>query len=197
MTAANPRPADQPQRGPLPGTTGRPKAEIARIAIDAQAKGQRMSTAVAAHYGCGERAASAAISRARREGHPIPSDRIRGATRQPHGSVAAYRRHLRGGQEPCPECAPLAQESRRQSIRHAAVARRRQESMPAPQPTSGRGVVAVAVASARTSAVVVECACGWSVPVHSYQPGQAMRRHTLTAHRRPATTGERTPKVAA
>ena len=89
------------RRGPKPGTTGRPKADIARIAIAAHKAGERMSTAVARHYGCSDRAASAAISRARLAGHDIPSDRplAHGAYRNPHGTVAAFLRHINAGEQ--------------------------------------------------------------------------------------------------
>lgn len=63
------------RRGPIPGTTGRPTAEVARTALHAHHTGQRMAALVAHRYGITERAASAAISRARRAGHDIPSDR--------------------------------------------------------------------------------------------------------------------------
>lgn len=63
------------RRGPLPGTTGRKPAEIARVATDAHKRGERMAIAVARHYGIREPAASMAIKRARTAGHDIPFDR--------------------------------------------------------------------------------------------------------------------------
>lgn len=62
------------RRGPIPGTIGRDPAEVARIARNAHADGQRMAVVIAGHYRISERAATAAISRARAAGHDIPSD---------------------------------------------------------------------------------------------------------------------------
>lgn len=62
--------------GPQPGK-GRfgDYTELAAIARQAHANGQRMAAVLAATYGLTERAASAHISRARKRGHAIPSDR--------------------------------------------------------------------------------------------------------------------------
>lgn len=62
------------RRGPIPGTTGRPADEVAAIACWAHAGHRRMAEVVAARYGISERAATAAIYRARKAGHHIPSD---------------------------------------------------------------------------------------------------------------------------
>ena len=180
------RPTGRP-RGPVPGTTGRSKADIARIAIAAHAAGVRTNVAVAGIYGISPGAASAAISRTRLAGWPIPSDLPTGyaSSKSPHGSVAAYRRHLRAGEAPCTDCAPFAEESREASIRYAAVARAARSAALAESP----GVV-VRPAKPRTS--MLRCACGHCTDVDP----MAMARHTLSEHRRPPTATERTPVAA-
>ncbi len=210
-------------RGPKPGTTGRPKADIARIAIAAHLAGERMSTAVARHYGCSDRAAAAAISRARLAGHPIPSDRplAHGAYRNPHGTVAAFLRHVNAGEAPCAECEPMREVHRR---RHAEYVRRRRHARmkiapmperPAPPVLPQIDTVA-ALAAGRPPVQVVAapeplrfvppppapggpcltCDCGHTVYLAEHMPGDRMLRHTISEHGRRPHAHERTPREA-
>ena len=40
------------RRGPVPGTTGRTPAAVARVCLDAYANGRNMAQAVATEYAC-------------------------------------------------------------------------------------------------------------------------------------------------
>lgn len=72
--------------GPKPGSFGRSKAEIAAVAIAAIERGDPMIPAVAAHFGCSNGAARAAIRQARQAGQPIP---LRSAGRPPSDAQKA------------------------------------------------------------------------------------------------------------
>lgn len=39
----------------------------------------------------------------------------------------------------------------------------------------------------------LECACGWTVPLTDWAAGERLAQHTISAHHRAPTTGERTP----
>lgn len=63
------------RKGPAPGTVGRPKADIARVALDAITAGRLATAAVADTFSVNRRTAASMISRCRRAGYDIPTQR--------------------------------------------------------------------------------------------------------------------------
>lgn len=177
------------RRGPIPPTYGRSAVEVARVAIRAHVSGRRMSAAVAAHFGCTEEAARAAIYRARRAGENIPSDlganaeggpRAHGMKPIPHGTETGYRY---GCRETCCRTAhardTLLRRRARNGDAEAIAALAPKVPRPPTEPEAWRP----------RSPLGLACTCG--------QPADtidALTRHTLAAHHRAPTRTERTPR---
>lgn len=63
------------RKGPAPGTVGRPKAEIARVALEAIAAGRLATVVVADTFRVDRRAAASMIYRCRLAGYDIPTQK--------------------------------------------------------------------------------------------------------------------------
>lgn len=178
------------RRGPVPGTTGRTPAEVARTALHAHRTGQRMAALVASRYGITDRAASAAISRARQAGHDIPYDlgwsqygppgQAPDPDRYAHGTASRYRTGCR-----CDDCRGA----------HAWSARLRRLRLPAqPRLLGVRYARTTTIAALAAVPAFHACTdCG-----HQAATGWELAAHTLERHGRTLVATERVPiEVAA
>ena len=153
------------------GTTERyyDYAEVAALARIADAAGQRMSVALAAHYGMKPTVANSLLSRVRRAGHDIPAGkrgpRVGEHYIAPCGTPGAYYRHRKAG-ENCQVC--------REANTAYRTARKRAERIGNPLP-------GVSVVDGR-----VRCSCGVECPNRT-----ALGRHTWARHDRWPTDAER------
>jgi hypothetical protein len=166
------------RRGPVPGTTGRPAAEVARVCIDAYANGRNMAQAVADHYRCSIAAARSAVSRARKA-HTIPYD---------YGYTDPVRGWQQcGGHDPRWVAAV--------THAHKVAAARRAANPPAPKAKPPRTPRALRkFTPPRPTGRTHLCAdCG-----HQAATGWELAGHTLDTHGRTLTATERAPyEVAA
>lgn len=178
--------------------------EVAALAAEAIRTGQRMNVALAAHYGITHRAATEAISQARKAGHPIPSQRgwtqfgppgiRKPGGHYPCGTTSAYRMGCR-----CTECRAAHRESavarrmarHRNNLRPIAQRERWKEQKQAQRAEFAEIRQAITTWAPKPGRpVLLACDCG-----HETDSIDALTRHTLTAHRRPPTRAERTPRT--
>jgi hypothetical protein len=171
----------------LPGT-------VARIAIDAHQRGQRMSHAVAGHYHVTNRQAHDAILRARKAGWPIPQDPTGGIGRAGLNHCAqlahvANQAHQRGERIVTAVQAAFGYPNTRAAITAISHARRQGFAIPyskharrdqpagRPRPPLPPG-----------PQLVCDCGCRFALDA------TALARHTWNTHHRPPTRTERTPR---
>lgn len=195
------------RRGPVPGTTGRPAEEIARVCLDAYTTGRNMRATIAAHYSITPAAASANIARARKL-HPIPYDwghTIDGrwvqcggpaarwkpaidranAIRYAHGTDSAYRDGCR-----CRKCqhAHAAAAARYRAKLRAELAAKAAGRVRPVQAPRTRTPKAFRPPTPLPGQVHACTGCG-----HRAASGWELAAHTLERHGRPLTAAERTP----
>lgn len=162
------------RRGPVPGTTGRPAAEVARICIDAYANGRNMAQQVATEYGCSLMAARSAVSRARCAGHPIPYD-------YGYTDPAGQWHQASNGHDP----RWVANVTRARKIAAARRAANQPKPAPVQRPRAQRKFTAP-----RPTGRPHACAdCG-----HQAATGWELAAHTLDAHGRTLVAAERAPR---
>lgn len=163
------------RRGPIPGTTGYTPRAVAAVANEAHAQGRNIAQTVAAHFGCTLPAARSAISRARRDGHPIPYD---------YGYTAPD-----GTWQQTAKSNPQWSANVHRAARLNAQRRRRAKAAPRPpQPRAERPFN-----PPRSTGQPHTCTtCGHQAPT-----GWELAGHTLDHHGRPLVAAERTPQQVA
>lgn len=209
------------RRGPIPGTTGRNPAEVAAVALAAQACGAPVAASVAERYGCTLAAAKALVSRARLAGHEIPYDYFAGTKVSPE-RYAAWRAAVTRG-----NAARTRKALERRAVVAATVAAAKGAGLPIRAAVAevlgvNENAASAAIHQARKhgtpdmpparryerdapfadfgplpSFAPLGLACDCGQPADTID---ALTRHTLAAHHRAPTRTERTPrrnKVAA
>lgn len=144
-------------------------AEVANICFTAAEADERMSYAVAEHYGIPRTTANSLIKRARNAGHPIPAGHKIGPRANSIldcGTPEGHRKHVRDGD---PECIPCADAFKLWN-RNRRAERKRVKTGGKPLVADGR----------------VRCACGQVCPNRT-----ALGKHTWAKHDRWPTDAER------
>jgi hypothetical protein len=169
-------------------------ATVARIAIDAHHRGQRMSHAVANHYHTDRRTAAQAISRARLAGYPIPNETLgkpgrAGGNHCAELAAVANQAHQRGERIATAVQTAFGYPNTRAAITAISHARRQGHTIPYSK-HARRDQPAGRPRPPLPPGPQLVCDCGLRFALDA----TALARHTWNTHHRPPTRTERTPR---